>query len=118
MLFEAMTQTQTESIAHLTRPMQRFYRRLTRSYQLLDHHRSILVAALEAHDRMEQAQAALLRDGLTLKTRHGEIRAHPCAAIERDSRLAFWRGLRELGLADEAESPRPPRLSGRYAGRT
>jgi hypothetical protein len=51
---------------------------------------------------------------LTITTRHGEVRAHPCASIERDSAVRFARLLRELGLADEAGAPRPPRPAGRY----
>jgi phage terminase small subunit len=66
---------------------------------------------------MVQARQQLTREGLTITTRHGEVRSHPCASIERDSAIRFARLLRELGLADEAENPRPPRLSGRYAGR-
>jgi P27 family predicted phage terminase small subunit len=106
-------------INHLTPRMQAFFKRITSRYRLLDHHLAVLAATCEAHDRMQQATALLTKDGLTITTRHGEVRSHPAAAIERDSRTAFWRGLRELGLSDEdAEGvPRPPRPQGRYRGR-
>ena len=67
---------------------------------------------------MTQAREQLATDGLTITTRHGEVRAHPCAAIERDSAIRFARLMRELGLSDEGETPRPPSLRGRYAGRS
>lgn len=101
-------------ITHLSEDMRRFFRSIERRYQLEDQHRRLLVAACEAHDRMTQARLRLAHDGLTITTRHGEVRAHPCAAIERDSAVRFARLLRELGLADEAGAPRPPRPAGRY----
>ena len=77
-----------------------------------------LEAACEAHDRKTEARALLDAEGLTIKNRHGELRPHPGVAIERDSAIRFARMLRELGLSDEPSDSRPPRLSGRYAGRT
>jgi P27 family predicted phage terminase small subunit len=77
------------------------------------------MCACEAHDRMSQARDLLAREGITITTRHGEVRVHPAIAVERDARTAFVRAIRELGLApdDEPDTPSPPRLSGRYAGR-
>src|SRR5688500_13828809 len=99
--------------------MQRFFKRIARDYKLQEHHYRLLCCACEAHDRMEQARDLLGTEGITIKTRHGETRVHPAVAIERDARTAFARCLRELGLApdEESQTPRPPRLSGRYTGR-
>jgi P27 family predicted phage terminase small subunit len=102
---------------HLSPAMRRFYNVIARKYALQEQHRRLLITACEAHDRMTQAREQLAREGLTITTRHGEVRQHPCAAIERDSATRFARLLRELGLADEPENPRPPRLAGRYSGR-
>ena len=66
---------------------------------------------------MTAASALIAEQGLTITDRHGQVRPHPTVAIERDSRVAFVRVLRELGLSDEANDSRPPRLTGRYAGR-
>lgn len=97
--------------------MQGFYRRIDRDYRLGDHHRRILLAACEASDRATQAREVVAREGLTTATARGGARVHPAVSVERDSRLAFVRCLRELGLSDEADAPRPPALSGRYQGR-
>jgi P27 family predicted phage terminase small subunit len=105
------------AIEHLSADMKRYYGVITRKYALLDQHQRLLIAACESHDRMTAARDRLAVDGLVIVTRHGETRAHPCCAIERDSRVAFVRCMRELGLSDEATPPRPPRLTGRYAGR-
>lgn len=58
---------------------------------------------------MRQAQAQLADDGLTTVDRYGGVKAHPAVVIERDSRTAFLRAMRELGLDLEAPATsRPP----------
>jgi phage terminase small subunit len=78
----------------------------------------LLQLAGEAWDRCEQARHELAKDGLTVPTRNG-LKAHPCIAIERDSRLAFARLIRELDLdVDPPSSIRtapPPLRSNRRA---
>jgi P27 family predicted phage terminase small subunit len=104
--------------AGLTAAMAGFYRRVNRDYALSDHHRLVLLTACQAHDRMTQARALIDREGLTTPTARGGSRVHPAVTVERDSRVAFVRCLRELGLSDDpAEAPRPPRPRGRYQGR-
>jgi phage terminase small subunit len=59
-----------------------------------------LQLAGEAWDRSQQAREAIAKEGLTVPSGG---RAHPAIAIERDSRLAFARLIRELDL--DAEPP-------------
>jgi phage terminase small subunit len=104
--------------AHLSDAMRTFYRSIARKYALSEHHRRLLVEACESFDRKVEARAVLATEGLTTTNRHGEARPHPCVAIERDSRIAFVRVIRELGLSDDVPNEsRPPRPQGRYAGR-
>jgi hypothetical protein len=58
------------------------------------------------------AREVLDKDGLTYTDRFGAPRARPEVAIERDSRIAFARLVRELALDVEAppEPSRPPAL--------
>jgi P27 family predicted phage terminase small subunit len=84
--------------AHLAEPTREWWRSVVRDYQLEPHHLRLLQAACEAWDRLQQAREQLLRDGLTIGGREGGMRAHPCVSIERDSRIAFARLIRELDL--------------------
>jgi P27 family predicted phage terminase small subunit len=99
--------------------MKTFFRDTKRKFVLSGHHLRVLACACEAHDRMRQAQRVIDVEGLTTKTKGGELRAHPATNVEIQSRTSFVRCLRELGLADEVpdELTRPPRLTNRYAGR-
>ena len=58
----------------------------------------ILESALEAFDRLRQAQKILKRDGLTTKDRFGQLKAHPLLLVERDSRNSMARLFRQLGI--------------------
>jgi P27 family predicted phage terminase small subunit len=104
-------------IGHLSPDMRASYRRITRKWALSEHHRRLLICAAESHDRMCQARDVLATEGITVLDRHGQTRPHPAVGVERDSRIAFARMLRELGLSDEASDARPPRPTGRYQGR-
>jgi phage terminase small subunit len=73
-------------------------------YVLEEHHLRLLTLACESWDRCEQARQRLEAEGLTVQGREG-LKPHPCAAIERESRLAFARLVRELDL--DTEAPRP-----------
>ena len=55
---------------------------------------------------MTQAQQALNKHGLTYTDDRGMIHARPEIAIERDSRTAFLRAIRQLDIKT-AEQPRP-----------
>jgi P27 family predicted phage terminase small subunit len=84
--------------AHLRQATGRWWRAVHEEYSLEAHHTRLLTLAAEAFDRCSQAREAIEADGITVKTADGGIKAHPAVAIERDSRLAFARLLRELVL--------------------
>lgn len=97
---------------HLSADSKSFWRRIVAEYDLEEHHRRVLTAACEAWDRMNAAGAAIRSGGLIVTDRFAQERAHPAVAIERDSRIAFIRALRELDLEGESlPDPRPPRRS-------
>ncbi|MDB5825741.1 MAG: hypothetical protein JWR21_4445 [Herminiimonas sp.] len=98
--------------SHLRPETQKWVRQILKDYDLESQHYRLLIKTSEAYDRSEQAREALLADGLTVTDRYGTPKAHPCVAIERDSRTAFFRGVRELALdGDSAPDSRPPRTS-------
>jgi P27 family predicted phage terminase small subunit len=90
-------------------------------YALEPHHVRLLQAACETWDRLQQAREILATDGLMVEGAQGP-KAHPMLAVERDSRLALARLIRELDLDTEppAQGVRPPALRsnrrGGYAG--
>lgn len=98
--------------AHLKPDTARWFREVVRDYELESHHLRLLTAAAECWDRLQEARVILDRDGLTISTGDGGLKGHPAIAVERDSRLAFARLVRELDLDADAptEAPRPPPL--------
>ncbi|MGC8541873.1 MAG: P27 family phage terminase small subunit [Phycisphaerae bacterium] len=75
------------------------WRRLLSEYELNDSAALALLAnALQAFDRMREAQALLARDGICPPDRFGQPRAHPAVLIERDSRAAMLKHLGALHL--------------------
>jgi phage terminase small subunit len=79
------------------------------AFELDEHHLRLLTLACEAWDRAVQSRELIARHGLTYQDRFGCPKARPEVAIERDSRIAFARLLREIGLdaANIATVPRP-----------
>ncbi|TMB95017.1 MAG: hypothetical protein E6J42_11015 [Chloroflexi bacterium] len=91
----------------------RWWRQVVAEYDLEPHHLRLLTLAAEVWDRYQAARATLDELGLTYEYK-GRPHARPEVAIERDSRLAFARLLRELALDVEAPAEsRPPMIGGR-----
>lgn len=97
---------------HLRAETARWFESVIRDFQLEPHHRKLLALAGEAWDRCMQVREAIDKHGITYPDRFGAPRARPEVAIERDSRLAFARLVRELDLdVDPPSDPlRPPAL--------
>jgi P27 family predicted phage terminase small subunit len=97
----------------LSTAMRRWWRDVAEGFGLEPHHLRLLEAACRAWDRMTQAAEILARDGITIEDRYGKPKAHPAVGIERDSRLAFARLVRELGFdVADTDAARPPRQRG------
>jgi P27 family predicted phage terminase small subunit len=92
---------------HLSPATKRWWSAVVAAYELEAHHRTLLSLACEALDRCMAARAAIDRHGPIYTDRFGQPKARPEVAIERDSRIAFARMLRELQL--DAGAPDPPR---------
>jgi P27 family predicted phage terminase small subunit len=91
---------------HLSAAMKAWWADVLARHGVPDSHRLYLLeAACGAWDRMEEARQTLAREGITVGGRYGP-RTHPAVGIERDSRAAFARILKQLDL-----DPPPPSLS-------
>jgi P27 family predicted phage terminase small subunit len=73
----------------------------------------ILRSALEAFDRMREAQEILSTEGVTTTDRFGQPKAHPMTTVERDSRAAMLGALKQLNLDLEPLRDSPGRPPGR-----
>jgi len=98
---------------HLSAEMAHWWRQIVADYDLDHHHLKLLEAACDAWDRMAQARATVLDEGLTVEGGMGP-KQHPAVAIERDARAAFVRIVREMDLDEPVPAPhaymRPPAL--------
>lgn len=109
--------TQMKAPTHLKAATRAWFVSVLDTYELQPHHIRLLQLAAEAWDRTQQARALIAHDGLVMMSRQG-VKPHPAVAIERDSRLAFARLLRELDLdieppATERYAPPPLRSNRR-----
>lgn len=97
---------------HLSASARRWFTEVMSTFDMEEHHIRLLLLACQSWDRSEQARAEIARHGLIYTDAGGQPRTRPEIAIERDSRLAFARLLRELDLdvAGPGETPRPPAL--------
>jgi hypothetical protein len=98
--------------SHLTAESKALYRKLVADFGLdrEPHAIRVLTLTLEAVDRCEQARQLIAEHGVLIPNRFGELRPNPALSLERDSRIAAFRGFRELSLdAGEYVEPRLPR---------
>ena len=104
-----MTRKQTVP-KHLSKASKAWFTLVADSYELNETNLEILRMAGELLDRAEAARKLVEAEGAIVADRFGQSREHPATKLERDSKIAFARLMRELGLAsDESESDRPPR---------
>ena len=96
---------------HLVSATGRWWESVMADYELEPHHVRLLTLAAEAWDRGQQARKIVKKEGLTYNDRFGQPRPRPEVSIERDSRIAFARLVRELCLDIEPpkDTGRPPR---------
>ena len=83
---------------HLKPETQAWWVAVIGQHDLEPHQLRLLTAGCEAWDRKEQARQAIAASGLVFEDDRGAIKARPEISIERDSRIAFVRCMRELNL--------------------
>lgn len=86
-----------EPPAWLAEPERSFWLEVVRDYELGPDALALLELACNALTRWREAREVLDVEGMTLPGRWGE-RLHPLVGVERDSRIAALRALRELDL--------------------
>lgn len=95
---------------HLSAEARRWWRRLLEEYALDDEAAFLLLqTALEAFDRMREAQEAIKNDGPTVVDRFGQLKPHPLLPTERDARGQMMAALKALNLELEPLKDGPGR---------
>jgi len=93
--------------SHLKAPGKRLWSSVVGDYDVDPPGLELLRLAAEALDRADEARHAVEKDGPYVPDRFGNIRPHPGLAVERDSRLAAARLIRQLGLLDVPDNRQP-----------
>ena len=102
-----------KSPSHLSPKAKKWWARLNDTWSFDDGGLLILQVALEAFDRMTEAQAILRKEGPVVEDRFGQQKQHPATFVERDSRTAMLAALRQLHLDVEPLNDGPGRPSGK-----
>lgn len=103
--------TSPKAPKHLDATTRKWWENVVTEFELEPHHVRLLTLAGESWDRCVQAREAIAEHGLTFVDRFGTPRSRPECAIERDSRIAFARLIRELNLdVDAPGDSRAPAL--------
>ena len=88
--------------AHLSNDAANLWKGILKDYEITDcHDFKTLESLCETVDVIQQAKAAIARDGPYLTNRHGEVRPHPGIAVIRDAKMLFARLLKSLKLDQE-----------------
>ena len=58
----------------------------------------LLMTAMEAFDRLREAQKILATEGIIVRDRFSQPRQHPATLVERDARTSMMRALKALNL--------------------
>ncbi len=86
----------------------KWWRKLVEEYEISDPLGLLLLqTALEALDRLRDAQNSIIDDGVTVTDRYGQLRANPAVNIERDARAAMLAALKAMNLDLEPLRDRP-----------
>ena len=84
---------------HLAQTERELWDRITRAFSVGDPgSQELLLQACEARGRAREARLILAKDGYTYKDHKGNLRAHPCVAMERTSQQSFLAAMRLLRL--------------------
>ena len=103
--------------SHLLKESTTWWNSICAAYDLDEAALELLRLAAEALDRVREARAIICKDGLMVKLSGGGSKVHPMLAVERDSRLAAARLIRELNLDIEPADVRPPSRGSARRGR-
>lgn len=89
----------------------KFFKFVTKTWQLEAHHVQQVIQAAQCLDRIDEAREVIEREGAFFTDRWSQPKPHPGHALEQSNKALFDKLLKSLGL--DVEEPRalgrPPR---------
>jgi phage terminase small subunit len=84
------------------------YDRLVDEWRIVDSAGSCtLMVAMQALDRLHEAQALIASEGLMITDRFGQKKAHPATTVEREARAGLMQCFKALNLDLESLEEEP-----------
>lgn len=95
---------------HLSPEAKRWWRKLCSAYPFEEDALLLVEGALEAFDRMREAQRDIQEHGIMLRSEGKMPRLNPATRVEKDSKATLLAYVKQLGLDLEPIGPvgRPP----------
>lgn len=83
----------------ISREAKRWWSKITEEYEIDDAAGLLLLqTAMEAFDRMRDAQGIIEKEGATILDRFDQTKSHPQLTVERDARSQMIMALKSLNL--------------------
>jgi len=97
---------------YLKKSGKKFFKEISNTYELEEHHLKILALASQCLDRLDQARSQIESEGIFLKSRFDKLYLNPATKLEKENKVLFARLIRELNLDIELPKGlgRPPSL--------
>ena len=80
---------------HLRAATRKWFESVLADYELEPYHVRLLQLAAESWDRCQEAREAIKKHGMTFENKYGETKIRPEAVVEKYSRIAFARLVRD-----------------------
>jgi phage terminase small subunit len=104
--------------AGLPASVRAWWRHVHLTYTFEPHELELARLACYCLQRGHQARAAIAREGLTFKDKHGVKRPHPAIAIERNATAQFAKLCRQMKVDESAEGQSRAAKIGAYRAAT
>ncbi len=83
---------------YLKKDTRQWVNRVLKEYDFAERHVRLLILAAECWDRLEEIRLAIAEEGLIVKDRFDQFKAHPLLTTEKEQKKLFAQLIRELGL--------------------
>jgi hypothetical protein len=89
-----------DKLNDLSNDAQKWVAAMQKLFEFEPHSEQLLLSCARLLTRIEQARAAVEKEGSYFTDRHGVVRAHPALKVERDSQALFAILIQRLKLPD------------------